>query len=330
MTEDEISAQIVIVIPCLNEESHIAPVLDTIAAEAEALDAIVIVMDGGSRDRTTEIVEGIAARNARVRLENNGQRTQSAAVNRAAAMAAGSLFLLRIDAHCAYPPDYCRTLVAEAEASGASSIVVSLLTEGTACFQRAVAAAQNTRLGNGGSPHRRAGKGAFVPHGHHALFRTRDFLALGGYDESFTHNEDAEFDHRLTSAEHRIWLTGATTVTYFPRSTPLGLFRQYRNYGRGRARTFRKHGIKPSLRQLIPAAIAPIVVLAALSPLSVLLALPAIGWCLLCLTYGMMIGWAKRDACASLSGVAAMIMHLAWSIGFWEGRIKGDRQGPNE
>jgi len=311
--------KVIIAVPCLNEREHIAAVLDGLAAEAAALDAQILVLDGGSTDGTREIVARMAGANGRIRLVENPKRLQSAAINLAARLADGADYLIRVDAHCAYPADYCRKLVAECQRVDASSVVVSLDTRGTSCFQRAVALAQNTRLGNGGSPHRLSSSGAFVKHGHHALFRLEAFLGVGGYDESFTHNEDAELDHRLTSAGHRIWLTGACSAVYFPRSSPGRLFAQYRNYGRGRARTIRKHNLRPSPRQLVPAFIGPAVLLALASPWFWPASLPAAAWALACLAYGVVLGIRQGGACETMSGLAAMIMHAAWSLGFWEG-----------
>jgi hypothetical protein len=67
------------------------------------------------------------------------------------------------------------------------------------------------------------------------------FRAVGGYDESFSHNEDAELDFRLRQAGFRIWMTDKTVMTYYPRASVLPLFRQYLGYGRGRAKNILKH-----------------------------------------------------------------------------------------
>ena len=40
--------------------------------------------------------------------------------------------------------------------------------------------------------------------------RIAAFRAVGGYDESFSHNEDAELDYRLRQAGYRIWMTDKT------------------------------------------------------------------------------------------------------------------------
>jgi hypothetical protein len=111
----------------------------------------------------------------------------------------------------------------------------------------------------------------------------------------------------------RIWLTDAVKVTYYPRATPAALWRQYLNYGRGRARTVLKHNSPLRLRQALPLAVAPAVLAALAAPLWWPAALPALAWAALCLVYGFALGLQRRDGWAMLSGPAAMIMHLAWS-----------------
>jgi succinoglycan biosynthesis protein ExoA len=310
-------AEALVVIPCLNEAAHIDAVLDQILDDpAEALR--VVVVDGGSEDGTRAIVERRAAREPRLLLMDNPKRIQSAGVNHAVAKMGHEVrFLIRIDAHAAYPAGYCRTLIAEAEATGADAVVVSMRAQGEGCFQEGVAGAQNSVLGNGGSPHRSGASGRWVDHGHHALMRMDAFRAVGGYDESFTHNEDAELDLRLCRHGYRIWLTDATQMTYMPRSRPSALFRQYFRYGKGRARTILTHRLRPKLRQSVPIAVAPVAGLALLSPALPLAGLPLAMWVGLCLAFGVWSAVRGRRLCLAGSGVAALIMHLAWSLGFW-------------
>jgi succinoglycan biosynthesis protein ExoA len=307
-----------IVIPCLNEAGAIARVIADLLADDGLVDPLVLVADGGSSDGTRAVVAGIAARDTRVRLMDNPGRLQSAGVNLAARlMGEGRPWLVRVDAHADYPARYASTLIAEAKATGAASVVVAMDTRGEGGFQRAAAAAQNSRLGTGGAAHRIAGRGGWVDHGHHALFKLDAFSAAGGYDEAFSHNEDAEFDLRLRGLGGTIWLTDKVRIGYHPRATPGALARQYFSYGKGRARTVMKHRAKLRLRQALPLAVAPALLMALLSPLAWPLAAPALAWAALTLAYGLALGIRARDPAVALSGPAAMIMHAAWSAGFW-------------
>ena len=308
-----------VVIPCLNEEAFIGPLLRQILADAALVDPLVVVADGGSSDRTRAIVADMAADDARVVLMDNPKRLQSAGVNLAARVhGQGRAWLVRIDAHATYPHAYASDLIAEGRRIGAASVVVSMDTVGEPGFQRAVAAAQTSALGTGGSAHRRPGAGGgYVDHGHHALFRMADFLACGGYDETFSHNEDAELDYRLRQAGHRIWMSGKTQMIYYPRSSLKGLYFQYLGYGRGRAKNVLKHRMIPKVRQMIPLLVFPVVLLAALSFVHWVAAVPLLIWASVCLGYGLWSAVRQRSPGAALAGVSAMVMHFGWSVGFW-------------
>lgn len=307
-----------VVIPCLNEAAHIAALIERLSPSADRLDMKIVVVDGGSADGTQEIVQTIAAANPRVALLHNAKKIQSAAVN-LAVETSGDQFrcFIRIDAHGDYPGDYCDRLIEDAEATGADSVVVSMATKGFGAFQKATAMAQNSRLGNGGSPHRHGAKGHWIDHGHHALMRVPAFRSVGGYDESFSHNEDAELDYRLRAAGHRIWMTDKTFMVYYPRASVTALFRQYLGYGRGRARNILKHRAVPKIRQMIPLMVFPIVAGGSLAFLNVAALVPAALWAAACLGYGVWMAVSQRNPYGPLVGFSAMVMHLAWSTGFW-------------
>jgi succinoglycan biosynthesis protein ExoA len=312
------SDKVLVVIPCLNERAHIAGLVDKMVQDSAGLDLLVVVADGGSSDGTLEAVGTIANADPRVRVISNVKRIQSAGVNLAArTLGEGRRWLVRIDAHADYPKGYISRLIQEASRTGAASVVVAMTSRGDACFQRAAAVAQNSVLGAGGATHRRGGKAEFVDHGHHALFELKRFLAIGGYDETLSHNEDAEFDVRLTRAGGKIWLTRAVNVVYFPREKPGALFRQYMNYGRGRASTIMRHRMRPKVRQMLPACVLPALFALALGPWLPLAVGPALFWTIACLLIGTALGVRERRRCAYASGLAAMIIHLGWSIGFW-------------
>lgn len=312
------SVRCLIVIPCLNEARHIEDVIANLDRALNDLDADIVVADGGSQDGTQAIVSRILLSNTKVRLLDNPKKIQSAAVNLAVAkFGEGYDYMIRIDAHGTYPEDYCQTLVLEALETGADSVVVGMLTVGFGTFQKATALAQNSKLGNGGSRHRVGAKSHWTDHGHHALVRISAFKAIQGYDESFRHNEDAEFDYRLNKAGYRVWMTAKTSMTYYPRSSPMPLFRQYFGYGRGRAQNFLKHSSRPSLRQLIPLAVAPVCALALLSVFSWVALVPFLFWAFACLGYGAWMTFGAHQPLGLLASVSAMIMHFSWSAGFW-------------
>jgi succinoglycan biosynthesis protein ExoA len=314
---------ILTVIPCLNEEDYLERLVRQLVAAGKTLPMRIVIADGGSSDRTPHIARNLTAQNPNVLLLDNPKRAQGAAVNLAvAAYGDQAEFLIRIDAHADYPDDYCQTLIEEARKTGAASVVGAMNTAGKTWFQQAAAAAQNSKLGNGGSAHRIIGwDGKWADHGHHALMRIDAFRAVGGYDESFSHNEDAELDARLQKAGFKIWLTGKTALTYYPRSAPISLFRQHVRFGYGRARNILKHRAWPKFRQLAPAAVLPAVLLALLKSICWIAALPLALWSTFCLGYGIALSIKAGDIRIAAAGPAAMLMHFGWSIGFWQAML---------
>lgn len=319
-------AAVLTVVPCLNECDHIAPLLATLLADAA--NRRIVVADGGSTDGTRAMVAAIARSEPRVVLLDNPKRIQSAGINRAVArFGSGATWLARIDAHALYPADYVSRLIAIAETQAVDAVVVRMETHGASGFACAVAAAQNSRLGTGGAAHRTGAAAGLVEHGHHALMRIAAFTAAGGYCEAMPCNEDAELDLRIAAQGGRIWLAPEVPVTYFPRATPGALWRQYLRYGKGRATTVHRHRRRLRLRQALPLAIPPAVLLALGAPLAPILALPAASWALLCQGWGLGLAVRARRADVALAGTAAMIMHLAWGTGYWKQEIAARASG---
>jgi succinoglycan biosynthesis protein ExoA len=329
-------AELAVVIPVLNESAYIAACLHSLLPQAREAGAVLMVMDGGSTDGTQSIVARLAQDHPELSLLNNPKRIQSAAVNLAAQIAPPSVrLLLRADAHSLYPPNFIATCVAALHANHATSVVVPMHTVGRGGLQNAIATVQASRLGNGGSAHRVGGRSGFVDHGHHALFDREFFLKLGGYDEGFSHNEDAELDRRAIAAGGRVWMCAEAAITYFPRRSLGALARQYCNFGSGRMRMLRRHHLRPKPRQM---AAPTILILCVLS----LLLLPLSPWfgLFLALYAGSCVLWAVISAVRSrdpwLLGVApaAMVVHLAWGFGFlrealrWPGRSTSQADWP--
>ena len=315
-----LAAQIVVAIPALNEAGFIAECLLSLGVDApELAEACFVVADGGSTDGTVAIVTEMAKSRANLHLLDNPARLQSAGVNAVAtsSLANAREVLIRCDAHALYPENYVLDLAASLTGRDAASVVVAMDAEGQNCFAKGAAWIVDTPLGSGGASHRGGTRSRYVDHGHHAAFELDAFTKIGGYDATFSHNEDAEFDRRLSASGGKIWLDAETRLTYFMRATPRGLAKQYYNYGRGRMRTLKKHGDRPKLRQMLPVALLAICVLSLLAGLVI----HPWGFAGL-LGYGVLLAMAslwicarKRSVCGLWAGVALGVMHLSWAVG---------------
>jgi glycosyltransferase involved in cell wall biosynthesis/GT2 family glycosyltransferase len=313
--------RVLVVIPALDEAATIEAAIASLSADLPWQARVsFVVVDGGSSDGTQERVAALAARRADLSLLHNPARIQAAAVNLAARAAAQEAdVIVRCDAHAVYPRGYVARLLEALERTGADSVVVPLDSiGGPGRVQRAVAWVSDTLLGSGGAAHRAGRKSGFVDHGHHAAFRAASFRRCGGYDESYSHNEDAELDCRLRRLGGRIYLDARIRVGYVARASLAALARQYFRYGRGRSRTVRRHPGSMRARQLaVPAHAAALVAALAAAPWWP----PALAWPLgylaLLALGSAQAAWRHRSACGLLCGPAAAVMHLSWAAGFF-------------
>jgi succinoglycan biosynthesis protein ExoA len=249
---------------------------------------------------------------------HNPKRLQAAALNLAAAGASeAATILVRCDAHSIYPENFILDVAQSLVDNGAASLVIPMDAVGETCFEKANAWIVDTPLGSGGAAHRGGKTSGWVDHGHHAGFDLAWYRRIGGYDESFSHNEDAEYDVRLGKAGGRVYLDAGIRIQYIPRGNVRRLWKQYEGYGRGRAKNVRKHGSRLKLRQTVP-------ILALLGSAFGLVASlvywPAIilplGYAAILALASGLVALKHKSLCGLYAGLAAGTMHMSWALGY--------------
>lgn len=81
----------------------------------------VLVVDGGSVDRSREIVQDRIKQHPSIRLLENPRRVKGVAMNIGIQNARGK-YILRMDAHSEYPRDYVQNCLEELERTGADNV----------------------------------------------------------------------------------------------------------------------------------------------------------------------------------------------------------------
>ena len=299
---------VTVAIPVLDEEAHLGACLDAIEAQTYSGIVEVLVIDGGSSDRSVEI----ARQHQMVRVLDNPRRIQSAALNRALDEAAGEI-LVRVDGHCVIAADYVERCVAALDATGAAIVGGGMTPVANGAMQEAIAAAMGSRIGAGPARFHSSGDAGWVDTVYLGAYRVADAVAVGGYAADMSINEDAEFAIRL-APRGGVWFDPTIRSTYIPRSSLAAVARQFYRYGRGRAVTVRRHPASLSPRQLA----APALVLGILSPWR----RPVLG------AYAAVVaGWsfAGRSDRPARAGLVLPAMHVPWGVGFLTGLVLGGR-----
>jgi hypothetical protein len=295
-------------------------------------DLELILALGPSRDGTSEIAHRLAAADPRVILVDNPSGRIPAAIN-AAIKAARHPVIARVDGHALLPPGYLRRAAETLAATGAVNVGGIMAAEGETPFQQAVAWAMTSPFGVGSARFHCGGGPGPVDTVYLGVFRRSAIEQAGGYDEAYLRAEDWELNYRIRQSGGVIWFDPRIRVTYRPRSCPVGLGRQYFQYGRWRRVVSRQHSGTINLRYLAPPAATAAIACGTLAGLAGLAGL-AIGvhgrWPELALagltapvayTAGILTvtGRAARQlspAAAARLPLALAVMHLSWGAGF--------------
>jgi glycosyltransferase involved in cell wall biosynthesis len=296
---------VTIAIPVLNEEVHLPRCLAALAAQTYPGIVEVLVVDGGSNDRTREM----AARPG-VTVFDNPRQIQSAALNIALEHAKGTVFV-RVDGHCVVEADYVERCVEALDRTGAAMVGGGMSPVASGWKERGIAAAMSSPFGAGPARFHSGGAAGWVDTVYLGAFATDTARAAGGYAEDVGVNEDAELALRMGQLGG-VWFDPAIRSTYVPRSSLRAISRQFFRYGLSRAATVRRHPRSLAVRQVA----APLLCLALVSPWRRRVGLAYAG------------GVAVLAMRASLSareklmfGLVLPTMHVSWAAGFLLGAI---------
>lgn len=204
-----------------------------------------------STDGTRTILDEYARSRADVRVLSNPKGIAAAGLNVAVKQASGE-FIVRMDAHSEYAPDYVANCIRVALQTRAANVGGAARTTADSFWQRAIAAGFHSSFATGGATFRNAkytGPADTVPYG---CWRKELLLRLGPFDESLVRNQDDELNFRIHRTGGIVWQDESIVSYYRPRSTLGALFRQYFEYGFWKVAVLRKHRMVASLRQLVP------------------------------------------------------------------------------
>ncbi len=208
-----------------NEASSIARLLDSIHAQSLQPDEIVIA-DGGSTDRTQEVVtsymDRLPVRLLAVPGANISQGRNAAIRN------ASHDIIAATDAGVRLEPGWLGALVGLLLDEGAGVDVVSgfFLPDPQSPFERAMGATVLPSLED-------INPDKFLPSSRSVAFRKAAWEAVGGYPEWLDYSEDLVFDIRLKEAGYRFAFVPEAHVHFRPRSSLRAFFVQYYRYARG-------------------------------------------------------------------------------------------------
>jgi len=321
--------------PVLNEAGYVEAAIRSVLDQDYSGPVEIVLALGPSHDGTRAIVERMAAKDARIRLVENPGMDIPIGLN-LAIKSAKYPDIIRVDAHTELAPGYTTRGVDDLERTGAASVGGIMVATGEPGFQAAVARAYNSRFGlGGGAYHGSAAVAGPAESAYLGVMRADALAEVGGFDETLRRGEDWELNYRFRQAGRVVWLDPELRVTYWPRSTPAKLARQFFATGVWRAELVRRLGARNPLRFFAPPVLVIATVLSIVAiPLHATGVLHGlVGWIVALIylgpiLYAMLLLVAAATGAGSLADrlrfmAVIAIMHFSWGTGFLRGVIRG-------
>lgn len=213
---------VAVIIPTLNEERFIAKCLDSVITQSYPLEFMdIVVVDGGSIDKTCEIVQDFHKKYENIRLLHNPGRIQSIAFN-IGVKESSAPYIVRLDAHALYHEKYielCVKGLEEDSQRGNVGGMWNIVPQNSSIWAETNAILNYSKFGIGGASFRvgaEAGNVDTVPFG---AFPRRVIEEIGGMREDLPRGEDNEFNSRIKKAGYNIYFNPEIVCTYFARPT---------------------------------------------------------------------------------------------------------------
>ena len=249
--------EVAVIIPTLNEEHHIERCLESVARQSFPFEKMdVMVVDGGSQDRTCEIVSEYSRTHANVRLLDNPKRIQAVAFNIGVAHSSAPI-IIRMDAHAYYHEYYvegCVMRLRENDRRGNVGGQWDIQPQNDSPWAVTNAILNASKFGIGGATYRvgaQAGNVDTVPFG---AFPRRVIEEIGGMREDLARGEDNEYNSRITHAGYDIFFDPKIVCTYYARPSLRASCKQMYANGLSIGQLLYVDKSAVSIRHLVPLA----------------------------------------------------------------------------
>lgn len=214
--------EVAIVIPTLNEERFISRCLNSIIKQTYEFEKMdVMIIDGGSNDKTKDIVAKYQKSHQNIRFIENKKKIQSVAFNIGFKKSTAP-YIIRLDAHAEYDSKYislCIENLKQDEKRGNVGGRCNILPFNQSIWAQTNAILNHSRFGIGGAAFRvsnEAHNTDSVPFG---AFPRKIIEKIGGMREDLPRGEDNEYNSRIRKAGYKIFFDPNIISSYFARPT---------------------------------------------------------------------------------------------------------------
>ena len=309
-----------VLLPTLNEEEYILECIDSLLMGMEDQDRHeILVIDGGSKDKTLEIVASNFGSLTNIRVIENPKKIVSAALNIGAREATHD-YLIWCGSHARYAPGYVDKSVAIhlTQHCGSSGGVLRAIAKNQ--FGELVAACTSSKFSGGGAAYRHTKEITQAKSVFGGCFTKQAFLAVGGLDENWVRNQDVEFNARIRDRIGPIIIDPSIVCEYYCRDSLQGLISQNFQYGYWRFRTSLRHPDTFAVKLLAPVLLTLSLMITSILSVthSSLFLVPVAAYFIVCLLVALLATDLNNKTPYKAMSMALIFsaIHLSWGAGF--------------
>ena len=218
-----------IAIPVLNEENYIIECIKSVMNFdiPKNVKTNIFILDGGSQDKTIDYINELVSKYPNIHLLHNHGRIQSCALNMVILEGKGD-YIMRLDAHSYYPPDYLKLCLETADRTNADNVGGIFITQpGGESYQASLVQAITThRFGVGNSDFRLNAKERSVDTVPYGFFKRSIFDQIGWFDERLVRAQDYEINKRIIAAGGVVWINPSIKVYYYNQPNLISFYKK--------------------------------------------------------------------------------------------------------
>ena len=306
-----------VICPVLNGEKYITQNILTFFINSKPLEKELLIVDGGSSDRTIEIVKEWCQKYSNIKLLYNHHRYVPFALNIGIKESTGQ-FIARLDVHTVYPKNYFEKCIELTETIYAENIGGTIISCGISTVGKAIAYAMSSLFGVGNSIPRIKDYDGYVDTVAFGFWDKNVFYKYGYFDETLIKNQDDDHNYLINENGGKVYQSSEIKTYYFVREKIIELIKQIFYYGYYKPAVLVKNISRMKIRHIIP-SIFSIYIFTIFFNTKLFWFFPLLLYLLINIFYSMIN--KEKMLTRMICIIIYPIMHLSYGIGFILGII---------
>ena len=306
-----------VICPVLNGEKYITDNILTFFINSKIQEKELLIIDGGSNDRTIEIVTDWCQKYSNIKLIHNPHKYVPYALNIGIKESNGQ-FISRLDVHTVYPKNYFEKCIELSKTINADNIGGTIISCGVSICGKAIAHSMSSLFGVGNSTPRIKDYDGYVDSIAFGFWDKQVFDKYGFFDETLIKNQDEDHNYLIIENGGKVYQSSKIKTYYFVREKIIDFIKQMFYYGFYKPLVLVKNISRIKIRHIIPSLFS-VYIFTLFFNLNPFWLIPLYSYLLLNILFSIIN--TENILTKIICIIIFPIMHLSYGIGFILGLI---------